>query len=83
MKARAFLPSKLQTKVTTNGILLGGIVGTVEATVVDVEGHNLFRGKVSDRLVPLRKDQMRGLLFVTVSNRVTGTSVHIMVNAVH
>ena len=83
VKARAFLPSKLQTKVTTNGILLGGIVGTVEATVVDVEGHNLFRGKVSDRLVPLRKDQMRGLLFVTVSNRVTGTSVHIMVNAVH
>ncbi len=82
VKARAFLPSKLQTKLTANGILLGGVVGMVEATVVDVEGQTLFRGKVSDRLVPLRKEQMRGLLFVTISNRVTGASVHTMVNAV-
>ncbi len=82
IKARGYTPSNLQVELAPNGIRLGGVVGTVDVIVSDVHGHAIFHGRVSDRLVPLRQDQMRGILFVTVNNHVKGTSVHTMINTV-
>ena len=82
IKARRFIPSNLQAEVTPTGIRLGGVVGALDVTVSDVQGHAVFHGRVTDRIVPLRQDQMRGILFVTVTNHVKGVSVRTMLNAV-
>lgn len=83
IKSRVILPSKLHAWVTRNGIVCDGVFGEVAATVVDVRGHALFHGRVSNRLVPLRTDQLHGILFLTLVNRASGASVHAMVNATH
>ncbi len=84
VKARRFLPSKLQVQMTQNGLLLGGLVGEVEATVSDVHGKTLFHGRVSEsnHVVPLREDQLHGILFLTLANPVTRASIHTLINAV-
>ena len=82
IKSRVILPSKLDARVTRNGIVFGGVFGEVEATVVDIRGHMLFHGRVSNRVVPLRQDQMQGVLFLKLTNPASGISVRTMVNAV-
>jgi hypothetical protein len=81
MRKRAYLPPVLKAALSPRGIEFGGVVGEVEATVVDVRGTVLFRGMVSNRLIPLRKDRMQGLLFLTLVDRADGSSVRAMVNA--
>jgi peptidoglycan/xylan/chitin deacetylase (PgdA/CDA1 family) len=74
LKPRGILPAHLQARAARNGILYAGqdgqgghaLVGEWQATVVDVHGATVFRGKVSDGLVPLRPDQMKGILFLTL-----------------
>lgn len=81
LRKRAYLPSKLDARATPQGIVFGGVVGEVEATVVDVGGRLLFRGLVADRRIPLRKNKLQGLLFLTLVDRGDGSSVRAMVNA--
>jgi hypothetical protein len=82
-RPRAVLPEKLDAQATRNGIVFGGVVGEVEAIVVDIRGTELFHGRVSNRLVPLRNDQLQGVLFLTLLDRATGASVRAMINATH
>lgn len=42
------------------------VMGQFEATVVDVQGRVVFQGMVQEGLVPLREEQMQGLLFLTL-----------------
>jgi len=64
--ARTVLPAKLHARVGRNGIEFEGVSGLVESMVVDVGGHVLFRGRTSGNRVPLRADQMKGILFLTL-----------------
>ncbi len=82
IKSRVILPSKLDARITSNGIMFDGVFGEVEATVVDVRGNRVFHGRVSNRMVSLRKEQMRGILFLTLSDRASRTSVHARVTAI-
>lgn len=82
MQARTFLPRRFQAKAARDGIVFGGVDGPVEAVVADVRGHTLFRGRVSGGLVPLRREHLRGILFLTLIDRAGGKSVRAMVNAV-
>ena len=82
IKSHVILPSKLDARMVTNGIVFGGVFGEVDATVVDVRGNRVFHGKVSNRMVLLRNDQMRGVLFLTLSDRASKTSVHAVVTAI-
>jgi hypothetical protein len=82
LKSRVVLPAKLDAQLTRNGIVFGGVAGTVDATVADVQGHMLFHGRVSDRFIPLHPNQMQGVLFLTLTNRATGASVHALINTI-
>jgi peptidoglycan/xylan/chitin deacetylase (PgdA/CDA1 family) len=82
MRMPAALPARLAARATPEGIRYGRVVGEVEATVVDVEGARIFRGRVADGLVPLRRDQMRGLLFLTLVDPANGNAVKALVNAI-
>lgn len=81
LKSRAFFPAKLTASVARNGITFRGVIGDPEATVVDVRGKEVFRGRVSGGLVPLGRDRLQGILFLILSDRASGTSVRAMVNA--
>ncbi len=81
IKSRTILPAGIAARAARNGIQFDGVVGEVEARVVDVHGHILFQGPVSNRQVPLHRDQLQGLLFLTLLDRATGASVHALVNA--
>jgi peptidoglycan/xylan/chitin deacetylase (PgdA/CDA1 family) len=82
MQIRPPLPRHIQAKAARAGIVFDDVGGQVEAIVADVRGHTLFRGRVSGGLVPLREEQLRGILFLTLVERAGGTSVRAMVNAV-
>ena len=82
IKSRVILPPKLDARMTRNGIAFGGVFGEVEATVVDVRGNRVFHGRVPNRMVPLRNDQMRGILFLTLSDRTSKASVRAVVTAI-
>jgi hypothetical protein len=82
MQARMSLPRHIQAKATRDGIAFGEVEGPVEAVVTDVRGRSLFRGRVAGGLVPLRKEQLRGILFLTLVDQAGKTSVRTMVNAV-
>lgn len=80
-KAPVYLEDRLEARVLRGGIGYAGAAGEVDAVVTDVRGAVLFRGRVSDGFVPLREDRLRGLLFLTLSDRATGASVRALVNA--
>jgi hypothetical protein len=82
VQPRAILPAKLIPTLGKDGILCGGVSGMVEATLVDIRGTRLFQGRVTDGRVPLRLDGVQGILFVTLTDRASGTSVRAMVRAV-
>jgi peptidoglycan/xylan/chitin deacetylase (PgdA/CDA1 family) len=80
-QARIDLPRRLRAAASRYGIEFGGVDGPIEAVVADVRGNTLFRGRVSGGLVPLRKEHMRGILFLTLIDRGAGASARAMVNA--
>lgn len=79
---RAILPAKLVPRAGRDGIHCDGVAGVVEATVVDVRGTRLFHGRVTDGHVPLPPGRAEGLLFVTLADRASGTSVRALVQAI-
>ncbi len=81
--ARAPLPFRLVARATPDGITFDGVIGDVQATVADIEGHRLFCGRVSNGFIPLRNDWLQGLLFLTLTKPATGSSVHALINATH
>lgn len=80
--ARAILPANLVARAGRDGILCEGVAGEVEATLTDVRGAQLFRGRVADGLVPLRTDRLHGILFLTLADRASGTSVRVRIPAI-
>jgi peptidoglycan/xylan/chitin deacetylase (PgdA/CDA1 family) len=75
VKSGAFLPERLSARATPRGIEFGGVVGVPEAVVSDFRGRVLFRGPVPGHLIPLPADGMRGVLFLSLRDRLTGKSV--------
>lgn len=82
MRSPVALPARLKAWSTPDGIRFGKVAGEVEARIVDVMGNRIFRGAVVNGLVPLRAEQMRGLLFLTLVDQATGNSVRSLVNAI-
>lgn len=82
VRSGAFLPSRLEARASRDGIAFEGVVGEPEAIVSDIRGSVLFRGKASNRMVPLPPERMRGVLFLTLVDRISGRSVRAMVDAV-
>jgi peptidoglycan/xylan/chitin deacetylase (PgdA/CDA1 family) len=82
IRSRAFLPARITPRLGKDGIVCDGVVGEVQATVVDVRGRRLFQGRVTGGRIPLRPEGMQGILFVTLADRATGTSVQARVRAV-
>ena len=76
----AFLPERLKVRATPAGIGYAGVIGEPVATVADIRGSRLFHGKVRNGLVPLRPGQMRGVLFLTLADPITGKSVRALIN---
>lgn len=81
VKSGAFLPSRLRAQATRAGIEYSGVVGEPVATVADIRGATLFHGKAVQGLVPLGPELMRGILFLTLADPITGKSVRALVNA--
>jgi peptidoglycan/xylan/chitin deacetylase (PgdA/CDA1 family) len=81
VRSGAWLPGSLKAQATPRGIEFDGVVGTAEALVADVHGRRLFQGEVTGRLIPLPRDRMEGVLFLTLIDRLTGKSVRARVAA--
>ncbi|MEO7424104.1 MAG: polysaccharide deacetylase family protein [Fibrobacteria bacterium] len=81
IKSRTILPAKVTARATKDGIVFSGGSGDGYATVTDVRGATLFRGRVSDRLIPLRMEGLHGLLFLDLSDPDSRASVRAVVNA--
>jgi len=71
-----------EARWTENGIALDGIGRGAEVVVADVRGGVLFRGPVEGKLLALSRPMPKGLLFVTLVDRASGSTVRRMVNAV-
>jgi peptidoglycan/xylan/chitin deacetylase (PgdA/CDA1 family) len=82
IKSKTILPSQVNAELTQNGIRYYGVFGDVEATVSDFKGKVLFQRSLSKSFVPLSKEQRQGILFLTLKNPQTRTSVHTLINAV-
>lgn len=80
-QGRVFLPVRLTARADFDGIVYDGALGEVNAVVTDIRGNVLFRGRVSGGRVPLEKDLLQGILFLTLSDRAGGPSVRAMFNA--
>lgn len=81
-EGRVFLPERLFARADRDGIAYDGALGEVDAVVTDVRGNALFRGRVSGGRVPIAKERLQGILFLTLSDRAaSGASVRAMINA--
>jgi peptidoglycan/xylan/chitin deacetylase (PgdA/CDA1 family) len=76
----AHIPKRLQTKVTRHGIEFYGTLGTVRAQLMDVRGHILYQGQVSQGLIPIPSEQIKGLAFLTLSDLSGRISVRAQIN---
>jgi peptidoglycan/xylan/chitin deacetylase (PgdA/CDA1 family) len=81
IKSRTILPAKLAARATKDGIAFSGGSGDGYATVSDVRGATLYRGRVSKGLIPLRMDGLHGLLFLNLRDPDSRASVRAVVNA--
>jgi len=81
VQALTHLPSRLSAGIRPDGIVYTGVIGAVQAKVTDVNGHILFQGRVTDSRIPLPPAQLKGILFLTLSNPSGVSSVRAMVNA--
>lgn len=82
IESGALLPDRLNARIVSGGIAFEGVIGLPEATVTDLQGHRLFRGRAADGLVPLPRRDLRGVLILSLADKVTGKSIRTLVNAV-
>lgn len=81
LRSRAFFPAVLSAYAARDGIAFRGVIGEPEATVLDVRGKELFRGRVSGGSIPLHEARLQGILFLILRDRASGSSVRAMINA--
>lgn len=74
VKSRAVFPEKLAAHRTQSGIEFSGVQGDVEATVVNVRGVKIYQGLIANGAMPLSEERGKGLLFLTLRDRVGGAT---------
>lgn len=68
-----------EARVNGNGLVLSGVDREVDASIVDLRGATVFKGRVANAVVPL--GSRKGILLLEVTDPVTGISARRMVNA--